>query len=158
MKRVAGEDDSLSVYEEPVIKTEVKPSFAEQQLRRNAIMNRDVLKQRLRVKLADRGFHNAGNQRFAPVDNQQKNKDIDELDKCSNEIVRAMMRQLLEEYFKQQKQRTHAMTLRQEAVAKFTGMTVSHTVRHEGRDNLPPSDENLKLLVSDTPWRHNSLL
>ena len=33
-------------------------------------MNRNVLKQRLRVKLADCGFHNAGNQRFAPVDNQ----------------------------------------------------------------------------------------
>ena len=50
--------------------------------------------------MADRGFHNAGNQRFAPVDNQQKNKDIDELERVSNDIVRAMMRQLLDEYFK----------------------------------------------------------
>ena len=77
-------------------------------------MNRNVLRRWLRVKLSDCGFHNAANQR-GQIDTQQKNKDIDELDKVSNEIVRAMMRQILEAYFKQQRQRVHSTTLKSES-------------------------------------------
>ena len=74
-----------------------------------------------------------------------------------------MMRQLLEEYFKQQRQRGHATTLRQEAQGsrgneKYAGEEVTHTVRHEGRGNQPPSEEKLRLLLTDTPSRNNHVL
>ena len=50
--------------------------------------------------MAECGFHNAGNQRFSPINKEALNRDLEELEKTTNELVRAQMRRLLEEFFK----------------------------------------------------------
>lgn len=52
-------------------------------------MSSQVLRDKLRKKLAYCGFHNAGNQRFEPINRGQLGKDLDELEKVTNELVRA---------------------------------------------------------------------
>ena len=76
----------------------------------------------------------------------------------SNEIVRAMMRQMLEEYFKQQRQRVHSTTLKSESQGKIIGESVSHKVMHDRRTNQLPSEQTMKLLVTDTPGTYFQVL
>ena len=62
--------------------------------------------------MAECGFHNAGNQRFSPINKEALNRDLEELEKTTNELVRAQMRRLLEEFFSQQKKRKTMTLLR----------------------------------------------
>lgn len=51
--------------------------------------------------MAEFGFHNAGNQRFVPVNKEKLNKDLDDFEIVCNELVRSQMQKVLEEFFKQ---------------------------------------------------------
>ena len=77
------------------------PNAKQQELLKDVVMKKSVLRARIRKKMAEFGFHNAGNQRFVPVNKEKLNKDLDDFEIVCNELVRSQMQKVLEEFFKQ---------------------------------------------------------